>query len=288
MTTAVRKQSTLRIIITFLVIFLVAKPIQQLLTQIAGASFLSDPNLSHWIDIVFLFSFIVFILAILLVVKVVERRKCSDLELVWNSPGFGIFFQYFILGFLLVTSMVLIFNLLGIYQWKAFGSIQPIYLGISLLAYCIQGFAKELLIRGYVHNGLEKNHGFIVAIIVNTICFSAPHLLTIENVLQWPTLVVLANLICISVIFTQVMKYKQSLWAAIGFHVSWNYTLSVLSGIAVSGLRPYSSLFEFDIQSDTILVSGGAYGLEGSILLLPILLLICIILQTKINKKVVQ
>jgi hypothetical protein len=68
-----------------------------------------------------------------------------------------------------------------------------------------------------------------------------------------------------------------SLWWAIGFHTSWDWAQSFLYGVADSGLMVQHHLMATHPEGKPIL-SGGATGPEGSIFIVAILALVCVII----------
>ena len=63
-----------------------------------------------------------------------------------------------------------------------------------------------------------------------------------------------------------------SLWWAIGFHTTWDWTQSFLFGVPDSGLLMQGRLFATHALGNPLL-SGGTVGPEGSVLCIPIMLL---------------
>jgi len=74
-----------------------------------------------------------------------------------------------------------------------------------------------------------------------------------------------------------------SLWFALGFHASWNFTQSFLLGFHNSGVQSPASWFSTDITGPTLL-TGGTVGPEGSILLFPTVLCLLLIIRRIVNE----
>jgi uncharacterized protein len=68
-----------------------------------------------------------------------------------------------------------------------------------------------------------------------------------------------------------------SLWWAIGFHTAWDWAQSFLYGVADSGIMVRQHLLATHPLGKPLL-SGGATGPEGSIFILPIVLIIVLII----------
>jgi len=81
-----------------------------------------------------------------------------------------------------------------------------------------------------------------------------------------------------SLVFSLSIWRTGSLWWIIGFHAAWDWSQSFLYGVGDSGIFFEHRLFS-TLSSGSPLLSGGATGPEGSVFVLPVLLLgvlICI------------
>jgi hypothetical protein len=79
------------------------------------------------------------------------------------------------------------------------------------------------------------------------------------------TVIGLSNIFLAGLLLAVLYFHTRRLWLPIGFHLSWNLCQSWLWGFDVSGIRIPSSLFE-TVPRDADLITGGEFGLEGSIL----------------------
>jgi hypothetical protein len=73
--------------------------------------------------------------------------------------------------------------------------------------------------------------------------------------------------------FCLVLWRTGSLWWAIGFHTTWDWGQSFLYGVADSGIMVQHHLLATHPVGKPLL-SGGTTGPEGSIVILPIIILI--------------
>jgi hypothetical protein len=71
--------------------------------------------------------------------------------------------------------------------------------------------------------------------------------------------------------------YLKNLWWAIGFHASWDWAQSYLWGTADSGMLIHGHLFSVHPEGN-ILWSGGSTGPEGSLMIIPLLLVIAFLM----------
>ena len=91
----------------------------------------------------------------------------------------------------------------------------------------------------------------------------------------------------IGIIFSLIVYYYNSLWAAMCFHTLWNYTQNILLGLPNSGLVPSQSLFRLNSGAVSSLWYDTAFGLEGGIapiLFWPVLTAVIILLLCRSRK----
>ena len=66
-------------------------------------------------------------------------------------------------------------------------------------------------------------------------------------------------------------EYTGSLWMPVGLHLAWNFMQGCLFGFDVSGI-PMSSLITTETKG-AVVISGGSFGAEGSLITSVILVL---------------
>jgi len=141
---------------------------------------------------------------------------------------------------------------------------------------------EETLLRGIIFRIFEEKLGSYISLLISAIIFGAVHLLN-------PDSSVISS-ICMGIVgfmFGASYIYNRSLWLPIAIHFSWNFVQSGIFGAITSGNEKTSSLFSTKI-SGTELITGGAFGPEGTIqatifwLLVSIILLVLIIKQNKL------
>ncbi len=79
------------------------------------------------------------------------------------------------------------------------------------------------------------------------------------------TVIGIINIFLASVVLTLLYFQTRRLWLPIAFHLSWNFSQSWLWGFDVSGIKIEDQLFVMT-PTGSELVTGGEFGLEGSIL----------------------
>jgi hypothetical protein len=228
-------------------------------------------------------------------IKLIDRRKWVSLKEQakpswWKDLGVGCLAGFFSIG--------LIFAIL-----VAFGNIQVIgfaadfrdldflssFFGAVLIFICV-GVYEEVVFRGYVFKNLSegflgkwftKETAVILAGILSSLAFSILHLTNPNaSFLGFVNILVIGCLLCLSILITGRLGF------AIGFHILWNFSQSVLFGIPVSGLAPQAALLNVKV-SGSVWLTGGPFGFEGSVLCLitNLVLTILILLFVKTKNK---
>jgi membrane protease YdiL (CAAX protease family) len=157
-----------------------------------------------------------------------------------------------------------------------------------LLAFLFVGFFEEYLSRGFfqftltrgVYGLAEKispaharGVAFSIAALVMSTLFGAGHL---GNARENPMGIIMAGLA--GVVFSYALWRTGSLWWAIGFHTSWDWAQSFLYGTPDSGQISAGRLFHTH-PAGKLLLSGGIDGPEGSIYVIPIMLLAILVIR---------
>lgn len=150
---------------------------------------------------------------------------------------------------------------------------------LLILLFVFVAFAEEMLLRGYVLKNLMLSMNKHVALIVSALIFSVMHALNPN--FSWITLI---SLFLAGIGLGATYIYTKNLWFPIAYHFSWNFFQSLV-GFNVSGLDIYSVIVTEESGPD--LLTGGAFGLEGSILgiITEVLIIAGIIIHFELKNK---
>lgn len=151
-----------------------------------------------------------------------------------------------------------------------------------------RGFLQYTLARGVAgivravapNNKRARTIGFWVAALVFSVgVFAAGHLANKGETVMGLVSVALAGLT-----FAYVLYRTGSLWWAIGFHATWDWAQSYLYGVRDSGLAVQGHLL-VSHPVGAALLSGGDTGPEGSVLVVPTLLLTVFIIHRTLPRR---
>ena len=163
-----------------------------------------------------------------------------------------------------------------------------VYAAVWLLGFTFVGLSEEYMLRGYLQYTLARGFagiyrwafktergatfGFWTAAFLLSTLFGLGHG---KNPGESPIGLLSAGLV--GLVFCLSLWRTGSLWWAIGFHASWDWAQSFLYGVADSGTMVAHHLMASHPVGKALL-SGGTTGPEGSILVLPVLLLTALII----------
>ena len=180
-----------------------------------------------------------------------------------------------------------VLTILVIYFWGDFRiiSVNPFSTIITpfAIAFSVAIF-EETLLRGIVFRIVEEKLGSYISLLISALIFGAAHSLN-------PDSSVISSL-CIGIVgfmFGASYIYSRNLWLPIAIHFSWNFVQSGIFGAITSGNEKTSSLLNTHISGPE-LITGGAFGPEGTIqatlfwLLVSIVFMILITRQNKLIK----
>lgn len=139
---------------------------------------------------------------------------------------------------------------------------------------------EETLFRGSVQGLLRQGYGRWAGILGSAGVFFLIHG---TNPAMFESVLPPLNLLLSGIILGLLREKTGSLWMSIGFHWTWN-TVQELLGFATSGFAAKDSLVNFSLVPGKEILSGGNFGIEGSILSIILLILFCAyLLRTKGN-----
>lgn len=189
------------------------------------------------------------------VVRRTELRPPHELGRAGAGPDLG---QGLGIGVLLFAAVIGIIALAGGYRVEGWGApaVAVGYLGITAAVVA----TEELIFRGIVQRLLEERVGTWVALAATAVLFGAIHLVN-PNATLWG---VVAIAIEAGGMLGAAYVLTRTLWLPMGLHFGWNIAAGAIFGTEVSGSDTPQGLLE-GVTSGPVLLTGGAFGPEGSI-----------------------
>jgi membrane protease YdiL (CAAX protease family) len=212
-----------------------------------------------------------------------DKRSFASLGLTWNRGAArdllaGIGIAGLAIGVIFLVEAAIGWLHLDGFAWQSesFASIAGnllLYLAIFLLV----GWQEELLCRGYWLQNLSEGVGLSWGVLVSSWGFATLHALNPYVTPQAVFLLIGAGLFMAS----GYLRTRQ-LWLPIGLHIGWNFFEGPLFGYAVSGTESFT-LIRSTVTGPQ-LFTGGAFGPEAGLVVLPALL-VGIVLVTWYTRK---
>jgi membrane protease YdiL (CAAX protease family) len=202
----------------------------------------------------------------------IDRKSFVSLGLRFDRLAIWDMLVGFVLsGFMvgLFFAVLLAFGMLEIEEigWTSSGFL-PI-LEIFLLLFGVglaTGYSEELAFRGYILQNLGEGIGLVWAVVVSCILYGLMHM---PN----PNSTLLSGVIIAILGFLRIFGWLRTgqLWLSIGMHAGWNFFQGPILGFSVSGLDS-ESLIQHTISGPNWM-TGGSFGPEAGIVVVPVVLL---------------
>jgi uncharacterized protein len=203
------------------------------------------------------------VLASVFAMRVFERGRLTDLGLTWNPEAVRQLWIGLAAGFGAAVAATLPALVAG---WAFYAPspaqeavFNPGKLVFVLIVLLFGAIGEELMFRGYAFQTVLQTFGNWTTILPFSILFAVAHMGNLGS-----TPLSLGNTFLWGVVFSVAYLRTRSLWLPIGLHTGWNWALPGL-GVNLSGfeLRLHPWVLEWRAGD---LISGGAYGVEASIL----------------------
>lgn len=220
-----------------------------------------------------------FLTIVPIVLSIVYITKSEKRCLV--SIGFrkGAFWKEYPLGLLIGAGLFglawLICQLTGAVNTsltKAFSWKNGLFIIAFFIGYMIQGLSEEVVCRGFLMQSLASRYPATVAITLNSLLFALLHILN-----PGMSFIAFLNLFLFGVFASIYMWKRGSIWGVAAIHTAWNFTQGSFLGVLVSGNMIGPSIFTTTRDQELTWVNGGAFGLEGGVVITGVLVLAILI-----------
>jgi membrane protease YdiL (CAAX protease family) len=252
-----------RILVGILIVSGIVLIGQVILIIIAKLVFTSEEIPDAWKTYTFGVITFLAILAYLFYVRKVEKRQPQELTSLkaWQEAGMG-----GAIGFALMSIITFILWILGYYQIEGINNVTMLFL--PFFGTVFTGFFEEFLFRGIIFRIINNSLGSWLALILSALIFGFAHTSNPNATFYSSTAIALESGILLSAGYL----FTRRLWMVIGLHFAWNFTLGGIFGIVVSGIK-VDGLLQAKLEGP-VLLTGGAFGAETSIITVVICLLV--------------
>ena len=207
------------------------------------------------------------VFAYLLIKRLCTKRLNAKME-DYYIPKFSIKWYWILIGLLLplcVSGVYLLF-ISGTYttvSLSLFKKLSLITAGIFYFGFGA-GIVEEMVFRGMIMNALDKRYNKVVAIIAPSLLFGIVHILGTDFNLLSCFLVIVAGTM-VGIMFSLIAQSHKSIWNSAIVHALWN--IIIIGGILYIG-NPASedTLFNYTLNSNSFILTGGEFGIESSII----------------------
>ena len=135
-----------------------------------------------------------------------------------------------------------------------------------LFVFILVGWNEELLSRGYHLQTLASGFNLFWGVVISSTVFGFLHIFNPGS--SW---VAVLGITVAGFYFAFAYLRTKQLWLPIGLHIGWNFFEGVVFGFPVSGLDIYP-LTRIDVTGP-VLWTGGAFGPEAGLIILPSLVI---------------
>jgi membrane protease YdiL (CAAX protease family) len=215
-----------------------------------------------------LIGIVTMVVAVYMILRLIDKKRLKDAGVVSLKRGF----KHLGFGLLLgAVSMTLIFIILlltkNISVTNSFTQPNFTWSTLSgLILFILVGFEEEFFSRGYCMMVLQQTGKRWVVVFVSALIFSLLHVGN-PNVKVFG----LINILLVGILFAYMVIKTNSIWMAVGYHITWNYFQGNVFGFPVSGMES-NGIYGIQVLKDNLL-TGGAFGPEAGILATLVILL---------------
>lgn len=180
---------------------------------------------------------------------------------------FGVAISGLLIGLIFLVELVVGWLQIESFAWTGESWLDIVASFIIMLAvFALGSWAEELLARGYWLQNISDGSNLSLAVLFSSVLFALIH--AYNSNVSW---LAYLGLFLSGVFLAFCYLRTRNLWLPIGFHLGWNFFEGVVFGFPVSGAYFYQLIRQTIVGPD--IITGGAFGPEGGLILIPILLL---------------
>ncbi|MCZ8216423.1 MAG: CPBP family intramembrane metalloprotease [Cyclobacteriaceae bacterium] len=234
-------------------------------------SIIQDKSIAN--PIIHCISLLVLLVSYYYLFRLYDKREITELS---TKYLFKEMFAGFLFGFFTISLVIFILYLLGYYQAISISTVNyPIKLFTVLL---FAALVEDLFHRGLIVRVCENWLGTHLTLVIAMLVELQQHFYN-------PNFNLFSHLLTLTWGFTMAMMfvYTKRIWLPFFFHIGWNFS-QPFYGSNLSGLNDMGSIIQSKFNGPE-LITGGAVGIEDSIITLSFLLFIGIALYYLAKKE---
>lgn len=259
-----------KIILGITVCFSLFVGIQNFVSKPLFYSIFDDKNIAdpfiHLVSVFVLFSSYYFLF------RWYEKREVTELSMKYLPKEM---FGGFIIGFSAISLSIFILYLLGYYHiisLLAYDYSLKLFLILVVAALIEDLFTRALILRE-LENWLGTNIAILIIMVIETYHIFNPN----------TTLFSFFMSLCWGFTMSMLFVYTKRVWLPFFFHLGWNFA-QPFYGSNLTGLDDMGKIIHSKFEGP-VLFTGGALGIEDSIITVSILLSIGVFLYHRSNKE---
>lgn len=174
------------------------------------------------------------------------------------------------IGFVLPFSVILIYLIFG--KIELLGHADPlssskiVYFVVATISMALLGgVIEEILFRGYMFRILEEKWNSTIAILGPAMLFGIIHLLMIDSIDLVNVILVVIPITLVGVMLGLIVHVTRNIWNVVVVHGIWNFFLAGrIIRISAFESHQFNAIYQLQITSDHILLTGGSFGVESA------------------------
>jgi hypothetical protein len=211
-------------------------------------------------------------------IRAIEKRDMTELGFlgVFRELGLGSLIGFGLFGFVMA-----ILWLLGFYRVTGFDLVWLTLIG-ALAGAFVSVFAQELIFRAVIYRITEEWLGTWWALLISAILFGLIHLSDAGATIFSTISIALQA----GILLAAAYALTHRLWLALGIHMAWDFANDGLFGVGVAGQSGQSlhGVLQANLSGPE-LFTGGALGVEASVISLIIMLIAGVFLLRQVYQK---
>jgi membrane protease YdiL (CAAX protease family) len=205
---------------------------------------------------------LIFFFSSKLYVEKVMKLKLPDLRVKFKKPEI-----HWLVAAIVVPVLVLLFyfysNKAILIQGKSdINSTIRVFVHSIFIAGLCAGIVEEIFFRGILLGYLEKKYGIKYAILIPSLLFGAPHLLSVDIFSVSLIIQVTVFITFYGIIMSLIVYYTNNIWNTISIHIMWN---AITTSLIIKQGEIVKSNFVLQLKGESLFWYGGDYDIDVSI-----------------------